>query len=672
VPHHGCVKANSFPTTTISVALLFLVSMLALAAGPGLAHEHDSARRAAATAAASTQDGAIEELEGVLDVVHEDRATGGRYVYFLSTDAGERLALEGISEPRNLKTGDRVRVKALKLGKTAWLSVSGGTLQTVRLAPPSNTFGAQRTLVILINFQDNPTRPYTVDAVRNVVATTSNFYRENSYGQTWLTADVVGWYTIPLNAATTPAQCDGMVDRIATYARSAAAAAGANLSSYTRFVYGFPGNSCDWWGRATIGGNPSHAWINGSFQFRVLGHEMGHALGLYHSHALDCGSAVIGGSCGTIEYGDTIDIMGSAAGHFNAFQKERLGWLNYGVSPPITTVESEGTYTIDPFETPANGNPKALKILKSSSTWYYVEFRRPVGFDSFISSNSNVLNGVVIHTGSYSSPDASYLLDMTAATLSWTDPALTVGQSFTDRTSGVTITTVWVNTTSAGVAVAFGSGGSGSCVRANPTVIVSPSSSPAVPAGTTVSYAVTVQNNDSAACPPSSFALQVSAPTGWSLGAALSSLSLSPAATASTAVQVTSAASAASGAYPITVNATNSADPTYAASTAATYQVSVFSVKASTNQSTYTRPANAYVTVRVANGTSPMDVNLKITVTRPDGVKTVRTPRTGSDGSVRFRVRLGSSAPPGTYAVEAVASADGLVLGSGITSFTVR
>jgi uncharacterized protein YfaS (alpha-2-macroglobulin family) len=67
-----------------------------------------------------------------------------------------------------------------------------------------------------------------------------------------------------------------------------------------------------------------------------------------------------------------------------------------------------------------------------------------------------------------------------------------------------------------------------------------------------------------------------------------------------------------------------------------------------------------------------MDVNLKITVTRPDGVKTVRTPRTGSDGSVRFRVRLGSSAPPGTYAVEAVASADGLVLGSGITSFTVR
>ena len=120
---------------------------------------------------------------------------------------------------------------------------------------------------------------------------------------------------------------------------------------------------------------------------------MGHDLGLYHSRtAAD-------------EYGDTLDIMGNpSSDHFNAFQKERLGWLNYGAQPPITTVQATGDYFIGPYAA-ADANPKALKILKSTDpstglrTWYYVERRRGVGFDSSIASNANVLNGVVVHTG---------------------------------------------------------------------------------------------------------------------------------------------------------------------------------------------------------------------------------------------------------------------------------
>jgi hypothetical protein len=45
-----------------------------------------------------------------------------------------------------------------------------------------NTFGAQKTLVILVNFQDKQTQPYTPDTARNVVFnTTSNFDLENSF-----------------------------------------------------------------------------------------------------------------------------------------------------------------------------------------------------------------------------------------------------------------------------------------------------------------------------------------------------------------------------------------------------------------------------------------------------------------------------------------------------------
>ena len=53
--------------------------------------------------------------------------------------------------------------------------------------------------------------------------------------------------------------------------------------------------------------------------------------------------------------------------HFNAVQKELLGWLNYGGSPPITTVQTSGVYTIEPFET-AGSNPKALKVKTPSGT----------------------------------------------------------------------------------------------------------------------------------------------------------------------------------------------------------------------------------------------------------------------------------------------------------------
>src|SRR5205085_3337607 len=85
------------------------------------------------------------------------------------------------------------------------------------------------------------------------------------------------------------------------------------------------------------------------------------------------------GTCYVIEYGNLIDAMGSAyPGHYNAFQKEQLGWLNYGSSPSITTVTTSGTYILEAYES-VNSGPKALKILKSTDsttgakTWYYLE-----------------------------------------------------------------------------------------------------------------------------------------------------------------------------------------------------------------------------------------------------------------------------------------------------------
>ena len=70
-------------------------------------------------------------------------------------------------------------------------------------APVPNTFGEQRVLVMLVNFEDNPSEPFTVDDANNLVfGTASDFFLENSYGQTWLAGDVEGWYTLPIQSIT--------------------------------------------------------------------------------------------------------------------------------------------------------------------------------------------------------------------------------------------------------------------------------------------------------------------------------------------------------------------------------------------------------------------------------------------------------------------------------------
>jgi len=418
------------------------------------------------------------EAEGVLEILHQDFPHSGRYLYFLKMPDGTRVPLHFKSRPpTNLLTGDYVRVHGQPSGGTIMLD-SGGTSVTTTskttssTAPLPNTFGAQSTLVILVNFQDAPANePYTVaDAQSVVFGTTSSFFLENSYQQTWLTGDVVGWYTLPLSSTT----CDA--SSIASYAQFAASSSGVDLSAYTHYVYAFPqNNACGWAGSSYIGGSPSQSWINGnSLDVHTIDHELGHAFGLWHSHLLDCGtSSTIGSNCTINEYGDILDTMGApqpASPHYNAFQKERLGWLNAGASPSIATVQTSGTYTINTYETGGSG-PNALKILKSidpttgAKTWYYVEARQAVGFDAFLANGTcepcytqNETDGVLVHVGTDGNGNSGDLLDMTPATPTyywWFDPSLVVGQSFADPAAGVTMTTASVTSTEATVTVQF-------------------------------------------------------------------------------------------------------------------------------------------------------------------------------------------------------------------------
>src|SRR2546427_8951703 len=246
-------------------AILFLVLAVSLGAGSLFAQSLQSAS-------------IEEEVEGELEILHEDRDVGSRYLYFLKA-ANRRLSLNFAKDPpTHLASGAKVRVHGVRTNGVLALQSAGDSVQVLSSALP-NTLGEQRTLVILVNFRNNNSQPYTVDFANNVFfGMTSNFFLENSYQQTYLSGIIKGWYTIDMDSPTSASTCDYSL--ISSLADQAAASAGVVLSNYSRKVYAFPQTGCGWWGLGSVGGNPSLAWINGTIDLGVAAHELGHGLGL--------------------------------------------------------------------------------------------------------------------------------------------------------------------------------------------------------------------------------------------------------------------------------------------------------------------------------------------------------------------------------------------------------
>jgi hypothetical protein len=682
----------------VSFALVLLSGTFVFAHNP---QASDLADNPAVAAQLQSGKGKPAQLDGELEIVHQDFPDGhGRFVFTLKQADGTRVPMQFAKHPpTHLLTGDHVRANGQMLngnlllysGSTNLTKTTGSSKPTPTPTPSipvPYTFGTQSVLVILVNFQDDVAEPYTVaDAQTTFFVYANNFIQENSYGQTSLTGAVVGWYTIPVSVTT----CD--TSQIAGYAQSAATAAGVNLSNYTRYVYAFPINTaCGFGGASEIGGNPSQSWINTApLDLHTIDHELGHALGLWHSHSLDCGTTATICSSGTlVEYGDLLDVMGTVqtpSPHYNAFQKERLGWLGYGASPSIQTVTGSGTYTIYPYEQAGPG-PNVLKVLQSTNptmgakTWYYLEARQAIGFDAFLSSSiyytQNETMGVLFHLGTDGNGNTGELLDMTPAAPTsgfWYDPSLAIGQSYQDSTAGVTFMPTSVDSTRAIVQITVNNGSV--CTPANPSVSISPSQGQSVASGTAVNFTVTVTNNDSSGCSSATFNLGSTVPSGWAGVWNAAGLSLSPGKSAAATLTATSPAGAADGSYGVSVGAANASTTSYSGSAAATYVISTpasLSVSLWTDQSSYLPGQTVAIRVSLLYGTSP-DVGASVTVNvmSPSGKAATLSGTTGSNGLVSLNYKLSRHAPPGTYQAQlsTTVTAASSIAGAS-TSFTVQ
>lgn len=132
-------------------------------------------------------------------------------------------------------------------------------------------------------------------------------------------------------------------------------------------------------------GGPSYIFLIGNISTGLLAHEFGHVWGLpTHANGIKCKryNQDTPAKCDNFEYADPFDVMGSSIGHYNAYNKKKLGWL----PDPQLAVNNNGSkdYDILPLEMKPPSSTQGLKVdTPDGKHFYYLEYRYPVNnFDA--------------------------------------------------------------------------------------------------------------------------------------------------------------------------------------------------------------------------------------------------------------------------------------------------
>jgi Gametolysin peptidase M11 len=413
------------------------------------------------SAGPSAPDHERKTVDGVLSFAHGDDFAHGRKLgtdYFVTDAEGKATEVAFAREPSPKLQGTRVRLTGTMQSGT--LLADGGSAVVGSASGATTSTGPHRVAVLLFNFSNDATEPYTPDFARGVAFTNSDsvaaYYAESSWGQLTLTGDVFGWYTIP----ETSTSCD--YPQWSSSADQAASLAGVNLAGYDNIVYAFAtSTSCGWSGLANMPGK--YSWLNGqmAMNLRTMAHELGHNFGTHHASALTCAEGGIPvtlaspSNCTLGEYGDPYSIMGgSSRYHQTNFSHGNFGWL---LDANSLTVTSSGDYTLAPAPVQSS-NAIALRIPRTSTSWLDLEFRQPYGseFETF-AATSPVATGVTIRiTEAYTSSTQSQLVDANPATPSFIDAPLAAGMTLMDPLTGTSITTLAVSPEGALVRIQLG------------------------------------------------------------------------------------------------------------------------------------------------------------------------------------------------------------------------
>lgn len=209
--------------------------------------------------------------------------------------------------------------------------------------------------------------------------------------------------------------------------------------------------------------------LNGYSDVRVLGHELGHNLGLGHAGAQFCSDGrgtrmtlnfLLSGSCTQEVYGDIYSAMGSVLYPFSysAAQLVQLGWLPGQVKTIPADTERSQTVFLTPLEDAAQTGTKAIH-LAGDRLW--LEYRRVDAIQG-LSMNSGLLVRAAVPAQDPDEPNpAPFLLDMSPldgdyarqpANSLW-HPEMAVGQTWVNPQGNMKITLNSANALGASVTI---------------------------------------------------------------------------------------------------------------------------------------------------------------------------------------------------------------------------
>ena len=355
----------------------------------------------------------------------------GRYVEVTGSWRGPRRT-PGASADRELEVSS-IRHSAAPAG--AFAELQGAPI-----------YGSQPWVTVLCRFSDYPTtEPHSLAWYQDLLGGNEpeldHYWREVSFDQVNVAGSVAhGWYDLPHEKAYYVNDATG-TSNLQLLKEDCAAVADADVyfPDYVGINFQFNENLAgfSWGGGSTLiidGVSRFYrvTWMSNWADQFVYGHEMGHGFGLPHSS----------GPYGAV-YDSDWDVM-SGARNFNdptygwigphtiSYHKEDLGWIPAD-RVYDATLGTSATITLHRLgDMSAPGDYMMARIPREDGTYYTVEARRIVGYDTYLPAEAVVLHHVTNRAFVVDPDDDG---DPNDAGAQWIP-----GETFVDAANGVTVT----------------------------------------------------------------------------------------------------------------------------------------------------------------------------------------------------------------------------------------
>jgi hypothetical protein len=305
----------------------------------------------------------------------------------------------------------------------------------VAATPPGT--GVKRILLYRVDFSDAVGAAIASNDAVTLIAGLNTYYSDMSYGS--MNISLVGAGSVVTETLRLPEPStayDNNFIKFINATRQTATAAGYTPAAFDFDIVCTGTKPFLVFGALAFVGGPG-LWVgNNNFTIGVVGHELGHNLGLPHASFWFTGDQSSIGPGRLEEFGDPFDAMGfpgTSTSHFNVRFKNYLGWIPDSDAPVVL---ANGTYRLTAQDHPSAQGVRALQVPRSPLQSYWLEFRQ-------FFNNRSVTNGVTLRWGTTNIFDNTLLLDTTPGTPQGKqDPSILVGRTFSDRCIDVHITPV--------------------------------------------------------------------------------------------------------------------------------------------------------------------------------------------------------------------------------------